>query len=292
MDYTPVLTIHYDCLPADLKHWEKRDSWLLCQETRKKIKEAKASLVAKSIEKEKSIASITWRLSLNAAPVVQKAIDSLRPRGCNIKKILRLIKDMKTVAFALNPEDKDYLKSYNVKQAMLWFLHANPDVNSDVQILHGTFSKLQEFYKKKYLPSFLEPKRNLIFKMVKTKKTKDALEKITEVINNACEYIDMVKRKQDENFEGIKETRNTLRPVKEILLFPVISQLIADKTAKGLNKSLKTRSGDIRHYFEEDRFIKIFDKKEKKFVNLCETQALKCIILEWLISVLRYRISS
>ena len=130
VDYTPVLTVPYDQLPADLKVWEERDSFLLDEDSRNKIKEARGCLVAKSLEKEESRSSIIWRLSINSAPVMQKAIDhfeKLDPK-CSVKKVLRIIKDIKNVA--LSGKDKDFLKSYNVKQAMLWCIHENPGLSS------------------------------------------------------------------------------------------------------------------------------------------------------------------
>ena len=75
IDYTPVLTIPYNKLPEDLKQWEERDSWLLDEETRVKVKKANGTLVAKSLEKEWKETPKIWRLSLNSAPVMHKYIN-------------------------------------------------------------------------------------------------------------------------------------------------------------------------------------------------------------------------
>ena len=75
--------------------------------------------MAKSLEKEKIRASITWRVSLNSAPLIEKLVThfhKIEPK-CSVRKVLRLIKDIKNVA--LEGEEKEFLKSYNVKQALL-----------------------------------------------------------------------------------------------------------------------------------------------------------------------------
>ena len=89
IDYTPTLTIPYDHLPEDLHYWEEMDSWLLDEETKEKIRDAGGTMVAKSLEKEQSMSTVTWRISLNSAPVMQKVIrhfENLEPK-VSVKKV-------------------------------------------------------------------------------------------------------------------------------------------------------------------------------------------------------------
>ena len=95
------------------------------------------------MDKDATRASMIWRLSINSAPVMQNIFNHFSSR-CSAGKILRLIKDIKNVA--LVGEEKDFLNSYNVKQAMIWCLHQNPDIPSEPDIIE----------EKKTLPSFLE----------------------------------------------------------------------------------------------------------------------------------------
>ena len=112
--------------------WEHTESWLLDENTKVKIKEENGSLVAKSMDKDATRASMIWRLSINSAPVMQNIFNHFSSR-CSAGKILRLIKDIKNVA--LVGAEKDFLKSYNVKQAMIWSLYQNPYIHSEPDLL-------------------------------------------------------------------------------------------------------------------------------------------------------------
>ena len=98
VDYTPLFVLPYPKLPKDLMLWEKRESWLLDEETRIKIKKLGGTLVAKSLDKDVFKAATKWRLSLNPAPVFEKVTSHLLLQGCDAKKVLKLIKDIKKVA--------------------------------------------------------------------------------------------------------------------------------------------------------------------------------------------------
>ena len=288
IDYTPSLSLSYDQLPPDLKIWEERESFLLDNSTRKKVKTARGCLVAKSLEKEDSRSSIIWRLSINSAPLMQKAVDhfsQLCP-PCSVKKVLRLIKDIKQVSLTGN--EKDFLKSYNVRQAMLWTIHHNPGIASEAELLTDTLRSLIQFYKEENLPSFLEPKRNLLFKMKRTGLCDTGATRVEEVLKNIETWIDAVKEKQARNVAGIDEVRKELAPMAKILLFPVVSERIAEKTTRGLNKDLTTRDGRVRSYFEDDKMVDIRDKGRDEVMRITERQALKSIIRDWVISILTY----
>ena len=133
-------------LPEDLTIWEERDSWLLDPETKENIKQAQLVLVAKSMDEGN--ASKVWRLSVNSAPVmdkIRKHFNNLHPRA-SMRKVLRLIKDLKNVA--LEGKEKDFLKSYNVRQALIWSIHENPSIKTEEEILISTLTKIIQFYQK------------------------------------------------------------------------------------------------------------------------------------------------
>ena len=50
------------------------------------------------------------------------------PWKCNMKKILKFINDV---------SERHFLKSYMLKQAMLWFVDRNQDFKSEMKILIG-----------------------------------------------------------------------------------------------------------------------------------------------------------
>ena len=109
IDWTPVLTIPYTRnLPADLCVWEHQESWLLDQDTRDNIKQSQLIIVAKSMIRDGNAEKV-WRVSLDSAPVMNKIVkyfENSEPR-CNVKKVLRIIKDLKNVA--LEGKEKNYL---------------------------------------------------------------------------------------------------------------------------------------------------------------------------------------
>ena len=271
-----------------MKIWENTDSFLLDSATREKVKEAKGCLVAKSLQKEKDISSITWRLSINSAPLMEKAVNhfgQLDP-PCNVKKILRLIKDIKQVA--LTGKDKDFLKSYNVKQALLWSIHEYPGISSESDLLTLTLKKLIQFYEENNLPSFLEPKRNLLFKMNNLNEYEAAGKSVIEILRNVETWIGIVKERQGRNFAGILDVRENLAPMANILMFPIVSENIAERVTKSLNKTFNTADGKQRFFFEDSNMVDIRDKGRDKVLQVTEQQALKCIIRDWVISILTY----
>ena len=52
-------------------------------------------MVAKSLDKSEEAAAKNWRLSLNSAPLFEKIFSHFNRYGCNVKKVLKLIKDIK-----------------------------------------------------------------------------------------------------------------------------------------------------------------------------------------------------
>ena len=81
---------------------------------------------------------------------------------------------------------------------------------------------------------------------------------------------------------------NILATVAPILLFPAVSDRVAEKTTEGLNKDFKTIDGTIHFYFEEKENVEILDKVTKTRKTVSEREGLKFVILNWVNSVFIY----
>lgn len=285
VDYTPVLIIPYENLPDDLKLWEKEESWLLDEKTKIKIKEGKAAMVAKSMEKDATRASMMWRLSLNPAPVMQKIFDHLGSK-CNAKKILRLIKDIKNAALIGN--EKDFLKSYNVKQAMIWSIHQNPNICSEKDLLMATLSQMLDSYQRKILPSFLEPQRNLIYKMANNEKLEMAKRRIIDIMSNIESYIGKIKAGQRRNRKGIMDVQQLIKPMASFLLLPIISDNISETTTTVITAKFTTSDGVQRSYFDERVRTEIIEIAKHSTKVVSEREALKFFSKQWVDSIMKY----
>ena len=237
------------------------------------------------MDKDATRASMIWRLSINSAPVMQNIFNHLGSR-CSARKILRLIKDIKNVA--LVGTERDFLKSYNVKQAMIWCLHQNPDIHSEPDLLVATLNKMLEFFEKKTLPSFLEPKRNLIYKMAKNGKLEDAKRRVIDILSNMESYLGQITAEQRQNRKGIEDVQQLIKPMASFLLLPVISDKISKSTAAGINANFRTADGVLRSYFEENEMTEIKDKAASSSKVVTEIEALKSFTKEWVDSVLIY----
>ena len=116
------------------------------------------------MDKSMEAAAKNWRLSLNPAPIFEKIFSHLNSSGCKAKKVLKLIKDIKAVA--LEEKDRGILKSYNVRQTLLWCAHERGYCNyTEEQLLLDILRRMSMFLREGFLPSFLEEKRNLIFNL-------------------------------------------------------------------------------------------------------------------------------
>ena len=116
------------------------------------------------MDKRKEAAAKNWRLSLNPASLFEKIFSHLNSGGCKAKKVLKLIKDIKAVA--LEEKDRGILKSYNVRQTLLWCAHERGYCNyTEEQLLLAILRRMSMFLREGFLPSFLEEKRNLIFNL-------------------------------------------------------------------------------------------------------------------------------
>ena len=245
-------------------------------------------MVAKSLDMDKRRSSIIWRLSLNSAPVMQKVIhhfEHLEPK-CSVHKVLRLIKDIKNVA--LEGNEKNFLKSYIVKQAMLWCVDENPTISTEADLLMSTIMKIVHFYQQENLPSFLEPNRNLIFKFAKNKQLEVAKTRVIDILTNVESYLDKIKDVQANIRKGISEVRNHLAPVAPILLFPLVSQKISEQAIREMHKGFKTSDGTLHFYFEESEMMEIMDEATKRTKTVTELESLQIVLKNWADAVLIY----
>ena len=160
--------------------WEGRHSWLIDSEVKKKIKELGGTLVAKSLNKDPAKAATIWRLSLNSSPIFDKVFKHLSQQGCNAKTVLKLIKDIKKIAF--EDKERSILKSYNVRQALL---HCADELEgqkiTEASLLIAIMEKVSFFLERAFFPAFLEEKRNLIFNWSAAEQCSEGHQKLQEV---------------------------------------------------------------------------------------------------------------
>ena len=148
--------------PSTFLHIYSSYLFTFCNSAKTLIKKLGGTLVAKSLDKDLSKAATIWRLSLNPAPVFDKVTRHLKENhGCDAKKVLKLVKDLKRVA--LEGRDQDFLKSYNVKQALMHWADRNESQNiAEANLLLAILKKVSKFFEA-FFPSFLEERCNLIF---------------------------------------------------------------------------------------------------------------------------------
>jgi len=243
-----MFNIPYMYLPPDLKLWEQRDSWLLDADTCKKIKACGGTLVGKSLDKNREAAAKNWRLSLNSAPVFEKVFSNLNSGGCSAKKVLKLIKDIKKVA--LEEKDRGLMKSYNVRQTLLWCVHRDEGYFTEDQLLLTVLWKLSLFLKEGFLPSFLEEKRNLIFNLSK-EQCKAGHQKMEEVIQRLPYWINCVHDRQQEQQRNLTSLATKLKTIPGAAHF-VQPGFLAKVSAANISKKLYTtdKNNEKRHFFD------------------------------------------
>ena len=174
--------------------WEGRHSWLIDSEVKNKIKELGGTLVAKSLSKDPARAATIWRLSLNSSPIFDKVFKHLSQQGCNAKTVLKLIKDIKKIAF--EDKERSILKSYNVRQALL---HCADELGgqkvTEASLLIAIMEKVSFFLEKAFFPSFLEEKRNLIFNW-SAEQCSEGNQKLQEVVKEVPRWVWTVNQEQ------------------------------------------------------------------------------------------------
>ena len=106
VDYVPQLIIPYEYLPERLHHWYDRDSNLLTDDVKEKIKSRGGVLVAKSAKQQNESSDIAWRLSISPMDLFTKDVYS----GCNVIEVLVILKDLRNVGLSKYP--KNDLSSY------------------------------------------------------------------------------------------------------------------------------------------------------------------------------------
>ena len=205
-------------------------------------------MVAKSLDKNREAAAKNWRLSLNSAPVFEKVFSNLNSGGCSAKKVLKLIKDIKKVA--LEEKDRGLMKSYNVRQTLLWCVHRDEGHFTEDQLLLKVLWKLSLFLKEGFLPSFLEEKRNLIFNLSK-EQCKAGHQKMEEVIQRLPYWINCVHDRQQEQQRNLTALATKLKTIPGAAHF-VQPGFLAKVSATNISKKLYTtdKNNEKRHFFD------------------------------------------
>jgi hypothetical protein len=109
-----------------------------------------------------------------------------------------------------------------------------------------------------------------------------------KVLTNVSSYLDKIKDKQRENHDGLCEVRNLLAPMAPILVFPVVSERISEKATTNFNRDITLTDGSLRFFFEDMKLVKILDNGRNKVVTVSERDKLKCVIKNWVNSLLTY----
>ena len=146
---------------------------------------------------------------------------------------------------------------------------------------------LMRCYEAGHLPSYLEPDRNLVFKMAQSGQLKDARIVVKRVYCNLIEILHMLRIKREDIDRDIESVRSALFYLPTDM-FPYVSKTAAVDALKGLNKDFYTQDGCQRYYFETDKFVtvRIMDKAKEVMVN--EETALKLFLSEAIHSILVY----
>ena len=180
VDYVPQFLIPYEYLPANAKIWHERQSSLLTNDLKNKIKSRRGSLVAKYDKDCGENSNMTWRISLSPMDLLNKDAYS----GCNIIEVLIILKDIRKVAFS--QFSKHDLSTYFIKTSLLWSMEEKSDLCRH-DLLDATLRNMSSFYSRRHLPDFFNNKCNLI-KSVPTETTKD----ISDISENVRVNIDTV----------------------------------------------------------------------------------------------------
>ena len=190
-------------------------------------------MVAKSLDKSEEAAAKNWRLSLNSAPLFEKIFSHFNRNGCNVKKVLKLIKDIKKVA--LEEKDRGFLKSYNVRQTLLWCAHSQAEGHhTEDQLLLAILRQLSKFLEEGFLPSFLEEKRNLLFSLSEDqcKTGHHLLENIIKALGQWMQRIHNCQNIERQNVESLAAKLKEIPGVKEFFKPHFLAGVLVDKISQ------------------------------------------------------------
>ena len=162
--------------------------------------------------------------------------------------MLKLIKDIKKVA--LEEKDRGLMKSYNVRQTLLWCVHRDEGHFTEDQLLLKVLWKLSLFLKEGFLPSFLEEKRNLIFNLSK-EQCKAGHQKMEMGIQRLPFWINCVHDRQQEQQRNLTELATKLKTIPGAAHF-VQPGFLAKVSAANIAKKLYTtdKNNEKRHFFD------------------------------------------
>ena len=168
------------------------------------------------------------------------------PSGFGFITKTQWIKDIKQVA--LEEKDRGLMKSYNVRQTLLWCVQGNEHHFTEDQLLLAILRKLSLFLKEGFLPSFLEEKRNLIFNLSK-EQCKAGHKKIEEVIQRLPFWINCVHGRQQDQQRNLTELATKLKTIPGAAHF-VQPGFLAKVSATNISKKLYTtdKNNEKRHF--------------------------------------------
>ena len=160
IDFVPTITVPYECLPDELKEWEKRDGKWPPACVRSKIKENGGQLVAKM---EKNLVTdgmdehkISYRLSVNPGMILECGNYS-----CDPKRVLIILKDIRNIALDIQIGGKNVLRSYLLKNSMMWCMQKNDELTEE-GLLMNTLELMGNYFSDGYMPDFFDEGSNLI----------------------------------------------------------------------------------------------------------------------------------
>ena len=202
--------------------------------------------MAKSLDKSMEAAAKNWRLSLNPAPIFEKIFSHLNSVGCRAKKVLKLIKDIKAVA--LEEKDRGILKSYNVRQTLLWCAHERGYCNyTEEQLLLDILRRMSMFLREGFLPSFLEEKRNLIFNLSQDQCKVGNLS-LEEIIVRIEDWISRVHDSQQIQQRNLADLAAKLTAIPGVMQFShpgFLAKAAADNIAKHFRTTDKNNEEQV-----------------------------------------------
>ena len=180
MDYVPQFIIPYKYLPKRLKDWYDRDSVILTDSIKSRIKDRGGVIVAKSPQKNDD-SETTWRMAISPGDLINEVEYS----GCNLKDALIILKDLRLVA--LPQVSRTIISSHHIKTCLLHCIERSQNLSIQ-QLINETLKSLSKSYREQNLPDFFDLNCNLI-ENIDTEVAQEISEKLNEVLENTDDYL-------------------------------------------------------------------------------------------------------
>ena len=181
MDYVPQFIIPYNYLPKRLKDWYERDSVILTDSIKTRIKDRGGVIVAKSPKKNDD-SETTWRMAISPGDLIRE----INYSGCNVMDALIILKDLRLVA--LPQVSKTNISSHHIKTCLLHCIETSQNLSIQ-QLVNETLNRLSDCYREQNLPDFFDLNCNLIENIDK-EVAQEISEKLYEVREKTDDYLD------------------------------------------------------------------------------------------------------